>query len=269
MMKRLKKILIALVVLLLAGYIALCVWFYTGQEKALFTRVPHPADYAYRFDVPFEEKNITMPDGKRLNGVIFKADSAKGVVLWLPGGRGMLDSLSEEASYYTRLQYDVCIINYRGFGKSEGSITSEAQFNSDMQTVYDSCKAAYGEDRMIVYGYSLGTGPAANLAANNHPRMLLLLAPYYSLLDMTQKSIPYLPMSLLMKYHFPTAEALAKTSCPVVIFHGDADQTIKPEASQRLKAALKPTDQLIILPGQQHNHFTDNPQFLAALEGIL
>ena len=268
-MKRSTKILLSILLIIFLGYILVCVWFYRGQEKALFTKVPHPANYVYKFNVPFEERNITMADGKKLNGVLFKSDSSKGLILWLPGGRGMLDSLSEEAAFYTRLNYDVFIINYRGFGKSEGAITSEEQFGNDMQTVYDSFKKQYSENNIVVYGYSLGSGPAARLAAENHPKMLLLLAPYYSLEDMTQKAIPYLPMSLLMKYHFNTFEQLKKTKSPIIIFHGDGDTKIKVEASQRLKEYLKPADQLIILPGQPHNNFTGNEQYLAELKKVL
>lgn len=265
-MKRSKKILLFILLFFVLGYLALCIWFYTGQEKALFSTVPHPADYVYKINVPFEERTIAMADGKKLNGVLFKSDSSKGVILWLPGGRGMLDSLSEEASYYTNLNYDVFIINYRGFGKSEGTITSEEQFGNDMQTVYNSFKKQYSENNIIVYGYSLGSGPAAKLAAENHPKMLLLLAPYYSFQDMAQKAFPYLPLSLLLKYRFKTFEQIQKIKSPIVIFHGDSDTKIKVEASERLSKYLKPTDQLILLPGQPHNNFTKNEQYLAALK---
>jgi pimeloyl-ACP methyl ester carboxylesterase len=264
-----KKLIIAFVIVLFVGYVGVCFWFYTGQDKALFKKVKHEAGYQYRFDQPFEERSITMHDGKHLNGILFKADSSKGLILWLPGGRGMLDSLAPDAVSYTRLHYDVFMINYRGFGKSEGSITSEAGFNSDMQSVYDYFKKEYNEDKLVVFGYSLGTGPATTLAANNHPRLLLLLAPYYSMQEMTQKAIPYLPMSILLKYRFKTNENIPRVTSPIVMFHGTADKQIDIDASYRLKQYLKPTDELVVLEGQQHNGYLSNQAYLQAVARVL
>ncbi|CAN5560764.1 alpha/beta fold hydrolase [soil metagenome] len=268
-MKLGKKIIIGLVVLLLVGYAGICYWFYSSQDKALFNKVPHAATYQYQFAISFEERDIAMQDGKKLNGVLFKADSSKGLILWLPGGRGMLDSLADDAACFTKLHYDVFMINFRGFGKSEGSIKSEQQFNSDMQSVYDYFKKQYNESHLVIFGYSIGTGPAAALAANNHPKMLILQAPYYSMQEMTQKAIPYLPMSLLLKYHFNTYENLPKVTSPVVLIHGRDDKQINISVSYRLQKLLKPTDELIALEGQPHNNFIKNEQYLKAIERVL
>jgi alpha/beta superfamily hydrolase len=161
------------------------------------------------------------------------------------------------------------MINYRGFGKSEGSLFSESQFNSDMQTVFDYFKKQYNENQIVVFGYSLGTGPAAALAANNHPKMLILQAPYYSMQEMTQKALPYLPISLLLKYSFNTYEYLPKVNSPIVLFHGTADKQIDINASYRLKQYLKPLDELVVLNGQPHHHFIKNQTYLQAVARIL
>jgi len=268
-MKNLKRFLLVLVMLFFILYTGVCIWFYTGQEQALFNTVKTPLGHRYKFAQQYEEKEIKMDDGVKLHGLLFRAKTSKGLILWLPGGRGMLDSIGSEAKYYTDLGYDIFMINYRGFGKSEGEISSEDQFNRDMQTVYNYFKKEYSEPRMVVYGYSLGSGPAAALASVNSPKMLILQAPYYSMTELVGTSIPYLPVSLLLKYKFSTDESLKRVKSPVVIFHGENDKKIDPEVSIRLKKSLKRHDEVIILKGQGHNDFSSNKEYLAQLERVL
>jgi pimeloyl-ACP methyl ester carboxylesterase len=269
-MKKITKILKWILILIVLLYSGICMLFYFTQEKLLFnTSVKLKHEHVFSFTNPFEERYITMADKKNLHGVLFKAKESKGLILWLPGGRGMLDSIGVDAHFYTDLNYDLFVLNFRGFGKSEGKISSEKQFNQDMQTVYDYFKKEYLENNIVIFGYSLGTGPAAALAAGNNPKMLILKAPYFSMEELTQKAFPYLPIAILQKYEFPTSEYLEKVKCPVVIFHGDADQKIPIEASYQLKKQLKPSDKLIILKGQGHNNFENNSEYLKELSGML
>lgn len=268
-MRIVKTTLLVLMTLLLVLYVAVCIWFYIGQEQALFKTVKIPVAHKYNFMQKFEERTIKMQDGVNLHGLLFKTESSKGLILWLPGGRGMLDSIGNDAKYYTDLGYDIFMLNYRGFGKSGGKIATEAQFNEDMQSVYDFLKREYSEQEIIIYGYSLGSGPAAVLASKNSPRMLILQAPYYSMTEMVSTTIPYLPVSLLLKYKFPTYDALKNVKSPVVIFHGDEDKKIDAAVSNRLKESLKDVDQVIILRGQGHNDFVKNSVYLSELKRVL
>lgn len=268
-MKTFKKIILWLLAIVAVLYVSVCIWFYTAQDKAIFKTVKRPPNYQYQFDHQFEERQISMKDNVKLSGLLFKADSARGLILWLPGGRGMLDTVGLDAEYYTELGYDIFMINYRGFGKSEGSISSEKQFNEDMQTVYNDLKKKYRESEIVIFGYSLGSGPAAELAANNRPKMLILQAPYYSLTEMATRQIPYLPVSLLSKYKFETCKSVQRVKSPIALIHGSADKKIDANASVRLKKLIEPTDQLIILQGQGHNNFVNNAEYLLALKHLL
>jgi pimeloyl-ACP methyl ester carboxylesterase len=267
-MNRLKKILVWLFLIVVVLYLVLCAWFYLQQEKGLFTTVKHPTEYKYHFEQAFEERNIPMKDGKMLNGVLFKADTSKGLILWLPGGRGLLDTIGNDAKYYTTMHYDIFMLNYRSFGKSEGKITSEEQFNQDMQSVYDYFNKEYN-NCIVVLGYSLGTGPATILAASRSPKALILQAPYYNFTSFVQQSLPYLPASLLLKYKFQTDRFLPKVKSPVYVIHGEADDKIQVDASLQLKKLFKPGDELVILKGQGHNNFVDNSEYLKELSKIL
>jgi alpha/beta superfamily hydrolase len=270
-MTKIKKISKWILVIIILLYLCLCVFYYFSQEKVLFnTSVKLKKEHLFQFSEPFEERYITMPDKKKLNGVLFKAKESKGLILWYPGGRGIIDSIGVDSKIYTDLKYDLFVLNFRGYGKSEGKISSEEQFNQDMQSVYDYFKKEYQEKNIILFGYSVGTGPAAFVASTNNPKMLILQAPYYSMENEAQRAFYYLPISLLSRYEFPVYSFLQKTKCPVVIIHGEIDDKIPAKiSSYKLKEFLKPSDQLIILKGQGHNYFLENKEYLNALTRII
>jgi pimeloyl-ACP methyl ester carboxylesterase len=249
-------------------YVLLCVLLYFIQEKLIFFPEKLSRDFIFPFNQPFEELSIKTKDGKRLHGLLFTSEKRKGLIFYLHGNAGSLRSWGEVASTYTDLGYDVFMLDYRGYGKSEGRITSEGQFYEDVQMAYDSLKARYEENRVVVLGYSIGTGPAAQLASRNHPRLLILQAPYYSLKDLMQHIYPIIP-TFLLKYTFETNKYLKGCTVPVVLFHGDKDEVIYYGSSVKLKEVLKSSDTLITLRGQGHNGMTDNREHIAELKRIL
>lgn len=251
-----------------ALYVLLCAVLYVKQEKLLFAPTRLPAGYRFQFPGEFEERWITAADGTRLHGLLFKAPSSKGLVFYLHGNGGALNSWGEVAATYTALGYDVFLPDYRGYGKSGGTISSQAQLLADVDTVYRRLLPEYPEHRTIVLGYSLGTGPATWLAAHHRPRLLLLQAPYFSMRDMATRRFPIVP-GFVLRYPMPTNELIGRVRAPVVLFHGDRDEVIDYHSSLRLKALLKPTDKLVLLPGAHHNGITDNPEYRRALARLL
>ena len=267
-MRLLRKILLWTGGIALALYVAVCAFFYSKQQEILFVPQKLKADYAFSFPDRFAEHNITTADGTVLSGLLFRADSARGLIFYLHGNAGALHTWGEIAGVYTALGYDLYMLDYRGYGKSGGSIASEAQLYSDVQAAYDDLKKLYPENKIVVLGYSIGTGPAAMLAANNHPRLLVLQAPYYSMTDMMEHTYSFLPR-ILLKYPLKTGEHAAKATAPVVVFHGTADRVIYYGSAEKLRANFRQGDTLITLHGLGHNGFTKNNDYLTALPYVL
>jgi pimeloyl-ACP methyl ester carboxylesterase len=267
-MLTIKKVIFRTLKLLLIFYILICVGLYYLQEKLLFFPDKLSKDYKFSFTQTFEEINVTTKDGKLLNGLLFMADSAKGLIFYLHGNAGSLSSWGDVAKRYMDLHYSVFILDYPGYGKSEGAIGNKPQLFDAIQTAYDEMKKRFHEDNIVVLGYSVGTGPAAHLAATNHPKLLILQAPYYSLTDMMRHTYPFIP-TFLLKYKFQTNEYLKDCKMPVVIFHGTRDEVIYYGSSLKLKNEMKAGDTLITLEGQGHNDITDNPDYVKAIQTIL
>jgi alpha-beta hydrolase superfamily lysophospholipase len=237
-------------------------------QKQIFPGARLAANYHFNFSYLYEEQFITAQDGKKLNALLFKADSSKGLIFYLHGNNGALNKWGKIAETYTKLHYDLFILDYRGYGKSEGEITSEEQLYSDVQEAYNMVKARYPEDHIIIMGYSMGTGPAAWLASNNHPKKIILDAPYYSLPDAIHHLAARIDTAAV-PYQFSTYQFLQKTTAPVIIFHGDADKVFYYGSSEKLKVYFKPGDQLITLKGASHFDFENNKDYLEGLGRIL
>ncbi len=237
-------------------------------EQQLFPGAILAKNFKFNFPDKFEEKFINTKDDVELNGILFKADSAKGLIFYLQGSNNALNKWGEISQTYTSLRYDLFMLDYRGHGKSGGKINSEKQLYIDVQDAYNDMKIVYPEKNIIILGQSIGTGPATMLAANNHPKKLILQAPYYSITDWIQNVVPNIDTSVIM-YKFNTYQFLQKTTVPIIIFHGDADNAIYYGSSKKLSAFFKQGDRLITLKGEGHNDFTKNKDYLEALKTIL
>ena len=270
-MKKLKKISLRLLCILAGLYIVLCTAMCSFQESLIFHPKKLDAGFSYTFKQKFEELNITVSDNKKLNGVLLKCSDtadAKGLIFYLHGNAGAMDTWGEVGKNYAPLNYDVFILDYRGFGKSEGKIYSEKQFYGDVQTAYDELRKKYNEKNIVIIGYSIGTGAAAMLASKNNPKLLVLQAPYYSLIDMMHHTYPFVP-NFLLKYKFETFAFIEKVKAPVLIFHGDADEIIYYGSSLKLKEHFKTGDRLVTLPGAGHLGMNHNPDYLTEMRKVL
>lgn len=262
-----KRLLVIL--LLISGlYALLCCLAYFFQEKLIFFPQKLGKDFKFDFRHRFEEVNIRTEDNELLHGLLFKTENAKGLIFYLHGNAGSLAGWGEVATIYTDLHYDVFLLDYRGYGKSGGRIESEDQLFSDVQSAYSEMSRLYPENKIIVVGYSIGTGPAARVSSTNNPKMLILQSPYYSLGDVVKEAAPFVP-TFLLRYKLKTWRYIRDCKMPIVLIHGDKDEVIPYSQSLKLKPLLKPSDRLITLPGQPHNGMTFNPDYGRELRKIL
>ncbi len=249
-------------------YLIYISYIYLNQAEMIFQSTKLNADYKFKFKENFEELNIPSFDSKKINGLLFKTPNSKGLVFYLHGNAGMLDTWGNNAKIYTDLGYDFFILDYRGFGKSEGEIESETQVTKDVQIVYDELSKRCDSSKIIIVGYSIGTGVATFLASKVKSKALILQAPFYNFIDFTESRVPFYP-NFLKKFNFETNLNIRKVKSPIYIFHGKEDKLIPIENSQKLKKLLKPNDQFFELKNQDHIGINENSKFQEKLKCIL
>jgi len=229
-----------IIILLILAYILISILLYFLQDYLMFKPEKLPKDFLFQYEhQETEEYNVETRDGAILNGLRFKAQQPKGIVFYLKGNSKSIKGWGKFAVDFTRHGYDVLMVDYRGFGKSTGRRTQKA-IKRDMQVIYNKIKENVNEKYIILYGRSLGSGFAAKLASMNNPRMLILDAPYYSLSKVAKKYIPFMPLSLLLKFPMPTYKWLQYVNCPIHIIHGTDDKLIPYKTSVKL-SKIKPS----------------------------
>jgi uncharacterized protein len=267
-MQTLRFIMLSLFTLFGAIYLLYVSYVYCNQAEMIFMANKLPKDYKFEFDQDFEELNIPSFDNKQLNGLLFKTPNPKGLVFYLHGNAGSLDAWGSIAKNYTDLGYDIFILDYRGFGKSEGEIEDQDQVYKDLTFAYNKLIKKYNRNKVVIIGYSIGTGLATHLASIEKPKMLILQAPYYNFMELSSARVPFVP-HFLKKFKFETDKYIVKVKSPIYIFHGNKDQIISYDNSIRLQKLLKPTDKVFILNGQDHLGMNENSDFQEELKIIL
>jgi fermentation-respiration switch protein FrsA (DUF1100 family) len=134
--------------------------------------------------------------------------------------------------------------------------------------MYGMAREEVAAGEIIIYGKSLGTGIAAQLASTQTCRQLILETPYYSVPTIAQNKFPILPARLLVKYHFPTYSFLPKVKAPVVMFHGTHDEVISYKQALKLKKENSAAT-LVTLENGKHNNLSQFPLFQNTLDSLL
>ena len=257
-----------IIIYTLAAIVLLSVVVYLLQDKFIFKPEKLSPDFEFKYDAPFEEINFDVAPSVRINGLHFFRNETKGIILYFHGNSRSIKGWAKYARDFYRYDYDVVLVDYRGFGKSTGK-RGEEDMLQDMQFVYKSLADKYGEENLIVYGRSLGSGFAAKLAADNHPRYLILDAPYYNFKRVVERFLPFLPLQLVLRYHLRTDRWIPKIKCHIYIIHGTKDWLIPIKHSEALQKISPRKITLIRIHGGGHNNLTKFDEYHNFIRDIL
>lgn len=253
-------ILIAMAVLSILAYIF--------QEKLIFKPEKLHQDFKFTYDVPFHELFFDVEPGVRINGLHFHREAPLGLILYFHGNTRSIKGWAKYARDFYRYNYDVVLVDYRGFGKSTGK-RSEKQMLADMQFVYESLLKHYPGHHIIVYGRSMGSGFATRIASDNRPRYLILDAPYYSFRKVVERFLPMLPVRLVLRFHLRTDKWIKHVNCHTYIIHGTRDWLIPIKHSEKLQRLNPSRITLIRIHGGGHNNLPAFPEYHNFIRDIL
>lgn len=256
---------VGIVLLCLALYAAALTWLWFRQEKLLFAPTVLLADHKLATAPDLHEVAIDVP-GARLSALHLRLPNPKGVVFFLHGNAGSLESWFINPDYYRRANYDLFMVDYRGYGKSTGQIESEAQLRADVRTAWAVVAPQYAGRKMVLYGRSLGSGLAAGLSAElatgRTPDLTVLVSPYTSMLAVATDHYPWVP-EFVLRYPLRTDQLLAQIRSPLLLVHGEQDTLIPPRHSDTLKT-LAPHATVLHVAGAAHNDVQTFDSYLGA-----
>ncbi|MBI1783297.1 MAG: alpha/beta fold hydrolase [Sphingobacteriales bacterium] len=264
-----KKRIIKWIKILLLTYVIIGAVFYFLQDRILFHPVSLKPEYKYDFKQSHRDINMKLDSVSNLNVIEFTAgDSVKGVVLYFHGNKKNISWYAKYADNFTKHGYEVWMIDYPGYGKSTGRFTEEDLYRY-AEALYQVARLRFVSDSIIIYGKSMGTGIAAELASTHLCKQLILETPYYSFTELGKQYLPIYPVEKMLHYKMPTYHFLADVKVPVTIFHGTNDWVIPYSNAVRLKPMLKPIDEFITIEGGSHNDLNKYPLFHQKLDSLL
>jgi uncharacterized protein len=250
---------------LILSYFVLIIAAYLFQDKLVFQSTSLKFDYPFVFNHPFEEYFINTPDSQCLNILHFKTDcTCKGVVVYFHGNADNLQRWGHFAADFTKLGYDVVLMDYRSYGKSTG-VPSENMLYADAQLLWDWSKKRFDYPRWVIFGRSLGAAVATHLAQDVQPDLLGLETPFETINGAWAGYI--LPFK--MKYAFPNKDHLGKIACKKYIFHGTSDWVVPLRSAQKLKPFLKNGDDMVVIEGGGHKNLNTYPLYHQKLAELL
>jgi fermentation-respiration switch protein FrsA (DUF1100 family) len=209
-------------------------------------------------------------DGVKLHAFHVEQPAARRTLLYLHGNAGNLAGRSEVLEYYAGLGLDVLGLDYRGYGRSEGS-PSEAGLYADALAGYDWLAARGSPREVVVLGESLGGGPACELALQRPVAGLVLLSTFTNIPDMAARTFPFLPVRFVVRTRFDNLDKVARIAAPKLVVHSRRDEVIPFAMGERLARQAKGPVQSLWLDRATHNdtYFVEGERFGAALRAFV
>ena len=262
----------ALAVALVGGWMAVVGLLWWQQDRMIFPGWGFATVQASGIGPGDERLELTTPDGVRLVGALRRAASPSRGLLLVFGGN------AEDADWRLRHfggwlhDLDIATFFYRGFGPS-GGVPSEAALVADATLIHDHMLSVLRHDRVVVAGFSLGSGVAAQLARKRPLAGLILVTAFDSILAVATQRYRFAPVPWLLRHPFRSDAALAGLDMPVAVIAAEQDDIVPPHHTRRLIDELaqpvfvqwiKDADHVSI-----YDHIAYREAFVQALDRLL
>lgn len=262
----------------------LCATLFLGFRLLETLIIFHPLPYALDDHLNWyppkgtDEIWFQSADGVKLNGWFIHARNqpTRGTILYCHGNSGNLTHVNAHAQQIAEYGYDVMIFDYRCYGRSEWKLPDEFGIYSDALAAYNylTHERKIPAAQIAIYGWSLGTTAAIELASQRPCGALIVESGMSSARDMAAAMLPYFPYWVhdAGKNRFASVDKIAQVNCPVMVTHGTNDEVIPVEQGQRLFAAAREPKKLLLVTAGKHwvagvggkNYLTSITEFINA-----
>jgi pimeloyl-ACP methyl ester carboxylesterase len=227
------------------------------QTKVIFE--PEKLEASYQFKLPQNTKeiNITVDENIFLNGLLYEKSENKFLMIYFQGNSKNLQNFLDNHNMVLSWGYNVLVTDYRSFGKSSGTLNGENKMYSDADKIYDyAMQLGYKSENIILYGYSMGTSMATYLASTRKVKAVILESAYSSIPEISWVG------NKAPAYELNSAEKAKNIRIPTLLIHGDKDDVITPDHSQRIFDNLKTVKkERIVLEGGGHGDLRKRPEY--------
>jgi fermentation-respiration switch protein FrsA (DUF1100 family) len=248
--KLIRRLITALIVLVVLGYAGVLAYMYFNQRALQYSAIGEV--FALESTALSGAQDVAIPsDGSVVNGWYQAPAAGRPVILYYKGNSKSFTEESERYERFVAEGYGFLAFDYRGFPASPGEI-SETNILTDALAAYDWLDAET-DAPILIWGRSLGSGPATYVASEREAAALLLETPFLSAVGVAAERYPILPVGLVMQDQFRNDLWIKDVTEPVLVAHGTADRTIGVSNGERLHALAPNPDELWIVEGADHS----------------
>ena len=253
------------------AYAAINIFVYFMQSRLIFyPNLPGRSLVATpeNIGLPYENIEFITEDNIKLHGWFISNKEAKGTLIFFHGNAGNISHRLASIEIFHRLQLNVFIIDYRGYGQSEGHTTEKGTYqDAEAAWSYLINTRGINEKQIIIFGRSLGASIASWLASKHAPAALIIESGFTSVPSMGQRLYPFLPIRWLAHFKYDTRHYVGNVSCPVLVAHSKNDDIIPyDEGSEIFSVATQPKEFLEMSGGHNDGFIVSGSAYVNGLE---
>ncbi len=267
-----KRVLWPLARILICAYAGFAGILLVFQSRLLYLPHKELESTPREVGLDYQDVSFTTTDGVKLHGWFVPAgQNSRGVVLFCHGNAGNISHRLQSIHIFNRLNMDVFIFDYRGYGRSEATPSE--------QGTYLDAEAAWSHltqlrnipaEKIVIFGRSLGGAIAAHLAQDHTPGAVIIESSFTSVPDIAAKMYPFMPVRLLCRFDYNTLESVQQLDCPMLVVHSRADEMIPFDHGRRIFEAAKEPKSFLEINGSHNDGFLLTPEaYLQTLERFL
>ncbi|MCG6937838.1 MAG: alpha/beta hydrolase [Gammaproteobacteria bacterium] len=248
--------------LLLAGigvYAAFSFYVYFMQSGLIFfPDMPGRDVDSTPADIGLSYQNVALvtEDNIRLHGWFIPHKNAIATLIFFHGNAGNISHRLDSIAIFHRLELNVLIIDYRGYGQSEGKVTEKGTYrDAEAAWHYLTRNRGISNERIVIFGRSLGASVASWLASKHTPAALIVESGFTSIPSMGQRLYPFLPVRWLSHFKYDTRSYVSNISCPVLVAHSRDDEIIPYDEGREIFAAAAEPKQFLEMSGGHNDGY--------------
>jgi fermentation-respiration switch protein FrsA (DUF1100 family) len=251
------KKMITFVVIFAGAYAGMLLLLFLLQRSLLYYPSKSAFDAVELNALGFELVEYAAPGGLRLQSLYRKSPKDGRTILYFHGNAGHAGHRAQKVRPYLDAGYSVFLAGYRGYGPNPGKVTEKGLYEDAEAALNYLKEKGITEEQIILYGESLGTGVAVNLAQSGNFSALVLESSFSSIANVAQSQFPIFPVKSLVRDRFESESKIAAVDAPILFLHGLRDRTVPVRFGRALFAAARGPKEFFEFPDAGHNDLYD------------
>lgn len=266
-------ILLLIVVILISVYLVVVGYLFFNQKHMVFFPTLEISTTPADLNIKYEEITLAVNDTESIHGWYFPASdsSVNKAVLFCHGNAGNISNRLYTAALFQSLDIPFFLFDYRGYGKSVGSLSEENVY-VDGRQCYDWLieQKGFKPENIIIFGRSLGGAVCAELAGNVVVGGIIMESTFTSASELGQKLFPIFPIKLFLKYRFNSLAKIEKINCPVLVIHSPDDDLIPYEMGRHIFEKASQPKEFFEIEGSHNNRdYLSNPEYIEKIRSFI